>query len=416
MKGARSQEPESRMRDFSRCWRLLFFWLLTSGSSLLFTTGCAVIPFHREPPRPGRTTLGSPLVVLPAQPIGNYLLIEAKWDRNGPYHFLVDTGSSVTLVTPALARRYPGKNALVDLPPRVRVAAADGTPTELPSAVIRRIDLGDARFEDVPVLVYDCATLSAHLGVKIDGLLGFPLFRETLLTLDYPGSRIVLQPLHSLAMAPGTIIAFDDSNKTPLIHLHLGDRSVLALIDSGSDATFSLNPAGLDLKYAVAPRPGATIGTLAGDRQQEIGRIGDTIAVGNYLFPLPIVDLTDELSAIGGGALRNFAITFDQEHDRVTFFRDSREPINAPARRSAGVSFNKTAAYWRVVGVVPNSPAQAAGIQTGDLITRINGEPVAAWNLQRYDKLLASTQEVSFTFLNGNVETPKTVSVFELVP
>jgi hypothetical protein len=84
-------------RDGAAAWLPLLF-------ALLLVSGCTS-PLSRRPPRPGRTTLNSPQVVLPAQLVGNYLLIEVKWDRNGPYNFLIDTGSSVTLVTPALARR-----------------------------------------------------------------------------------------------------------------------------------------------------------------------------------------------------------------------------------------------------------------------------------------------------------------------
>lgn len=391
-----------------------FLFLLFAASSFLFSAGC--FSFRRQPPPPGRTTLDSPLVVLPAQAIGNYLVLEAKWDRFGPYHFLIDTGSSVTLVTPALARRYPGRPSVSSMGSRVRVTGADGHITELPSASLRRLDLGAARFEDVPVLVYDCAPLSAHLGVRIDGVLGFPMFRETLLTLDYPGSRILLQPASTTALIPGTTIAFDDSRKTPLVSLRLGDRTFSTLIDSGSDAVFSLNPAGLDLKYALAPRPGATIGTIGGDRIQQIGRLDETLRLGDYLFERPIVDLTDELSAIGGGVLKYFSITFDQAHDRVMFFRDSRVPITMGPRRSAGLSFSKTPAYWRVAGVVPDRSAAGAGIHSGDLVTRINGEPVAKWDLPRYEELVAKAGEISFTFLTGNTETEKRMKVFELVP
>src|SRR6476659_8531196 len=85
--------------------------LLLIACGALFASGCAWLPFHREAPRPGRTTLESPLLILPAQMLGNYLVIEAKWDRSGPYRFLIDTGSSVTLITPELAKRYPGHPA-----------------------------------------------------------------------------------------------------------------------------------------------------------------------------------------------------------------------------------------------------------------------------------------------------------------
>jgi hypothetical protein len=360
--------------------------------------------------------MSSPLVLLPAQSIGNYLLVEVKWDRFGPYRFLVDTGSSVTLVTPTLARRYAGRNFPSPGTTRVRVTGPDGTITELPRGSMRRIELGDARFENVDVLIYDCEPLTAHLGVRIDGVLGFPLFRETFLTLDYPGSRIVLQPARNSPLVPGTIIAFDDARKTPLITVRLGDRSLVALIDSGSDALFSLNPVGLAPQFAYGPTIGATVGMIGGDRTQRIGRLNETLAIGDYAFQQPIVDLTDELSAIGGGMLKNFAVSFDQLNDRVTFYRDSREPIQTAPRRSAGVSFSKTPAYWRVAGVVPNSSAEREGVQQGDLVTRINGEPVARWDLRRYEQLVATAKEITLTFLQGNAESEKRVSVFELVP
>lgn len=379
-----------------------------------WASGCSML--RRAPPRPGRTTLDVPLVQLPARNIGNYLIFEAKWDRNGPYRFLVDTGSSITLVTPALARRYPSKALPPSGTPRVRVTSAEGALTELPAAWLGHLELGAAQFDDVPVLLYDCAPLSAHLGVKIDGVLGFPLFRELILTLDYPGSRILLQPARNAPLVPGTTIAFDDARKTPLIHVGLGTRALLALIDSGSDAGFSLNPVGLAPRFVAEPRPGATIGTIAGDRSQRIGRLAETLAIGGYILPEPIVDLTDELSAIGGDVLKHFTVTFDQARDRVTFYRESREPIPSAPRRSAGVSFSKTPAYWKVAGVVSGSPAASAEIRPGDLVTRINGETIANWDLRRYEQLVASAPEIAFTFLNGNAESSKTVRVFDLVP
>jgi hypothetical protein len=407
-----SRRPPAVLR---RRAKLLAAWWVATVLSVL-VSGCTAISFRREPPRPGRTTLGTPLVILPAQNIGNHLLVEARWDRNGPYRFLVDTGSSVTLVSPELVRRYAGRRLPPAGAPRIRVAGADGVITELPSASLRRIELGDARFEEVPVVVYDSEPLSAHLGVKIDGVLGYPLFRETLLTLDYLGVRVILQPAKSDALMPGTVLALDQTRKTPVIPLRLGDRTLLALIDSGSDAAFSLNPKGLELEFAVPPRPGATIGTLSGDRRERVGRLAQPLAIGTHVFEQPIVDLTDELSAIGGAALRHFTITFDQERDRVAFYRDSREPMVMPPLRSAGLSFSKTPAYWRVAGVVPASPAAHRGVQVGDLVTRINGEPVGRWDFQRYQQLVATAGEITFAFLQGNSEVERRVRVFELVP
>ncbi|MES2696597.1 MAG: PDZ domain-containing protein, partial [Verrucomicrobiota bacterium] len=78
--------------------------------------------------------------------------------------------------------------------------------------------------------------------------------------------------------------------------------------------------------------------------------------------------------------------------------------------------FNKTPAYWRVAGVVPKSPADTGGVQLGDLVTRINGEPVAKWDLKRYEQLVATAEEITFTFLQGNSDAEKSVRTFDLVP
>lgn len=388
--------------------------LAAVAAVLLLTAGCTL--FRREMPRPGRTRLESAMVVVPATTMSNYLIVETKWDKRGPYHFLIDTGASVTLISPELAERYKAKDAPPAATPIVRVKSADGETALLSSTTLRRIDLGGARFENVQALIYDCSALSAHLGVPIDGILGFPLFRETILTLDYPQSRIVLEPRSATAPRPGTSIAFNNDRKTPIIPLRLGDNTFAALIDSGSDAALSLNPVGLEPHYAVEPRRGGIVATLSGDRDQRIGRLSQTLFLGDYAVEQPVVELTDELTSVGGGILKNFTITFDQEHSRITFYRDTHVPVLPEPRRSTGVSFSKTPAYWRIASVVPNSPAADAGIQRGDLVTRINGEPVSAWNINRYQQLVTSASEVVFTFLNGTQETEKRIKIFELVP
>ena len=83
--------------------RLLLFLLLALTCALPVAEAAW---FRREPPRPGKTTIGKQPVVLPAQLVNNYLLVTVKWDKRGPYNFLIDTGASTCLVSPTLAERY----------------------------------------------------------------------------------------------------------------------------------------------------------------------------------------------------------------------------------------------------------------------------------------------------------------------
>lgn len=380
----------------------------------LLLTGC--ITLHHAPPPPGSTKFGAPVVVLPARMLDSYLIVEAKGDKGSPWHFLVDTGSSSTLVTAEFAQRYAAKNspspAVVS---RVQIRTSRGETTVLPAATLGEIQLGAVRFITVPVLIYDCSTLSADLGVKIDGILGFPFFRETLLTLDYPHSRLVLRPRGS-APGPGTTVAFDAAEKTPFVNVRLGDRSFAALLDSGSDEALVLDPDGIAPKFAFGPTAGLTYGTLTGDSTEKIGRLAETLFIGGYAVPRPVVEITSGISGIGGVILKNFSITFDQGSNRVTFYRDATDTIAVPSRRSTGMSFDKRPAYWRVVGVIPGSPAAAAGVAPGDLVTRIDGETTDKWDTPRYERLQANAEEVAYTFLNGAEKAEKRMKVAEIVP
>ena len=378
--------------------------------------GCALPPFLREPVPPGRVTLAGTEVVVPARLAGNLLWVEASWEGAGPFRFLVDTGSSVTLVTPALAQRFPGRVRPAGPNLRLRVRGAEGGAIDLPRASLRRLELGGAAFEEVEVLLYDCAPLSAHLGLPVDGVLGFPLFRELLLTLDYPGSRLILRPRTLSALIPGQPVPADAALRTPLVTVGLGERSLLVLVDSGSAAGFSLNPAGISPRYAVPPRDGALLGTLAGERPQRVARLAEPLRLGGQVIPEPVVDLTDELSALGGALLRQFVVTFDPARDRVFFHRPGE---GAPVRmevRSSGLSFTRTPAYWRVAAVIPGSPAAAAGIVPGELVVRVNGEPVGRWDLARFERLLEGSEPITLTFLEGSTEVEARIAPFNLLP
>lgn len=380
----------------------------------LFLTGCV----NSHDLRPGRTYLPKKSLTIPAQIIGNQFIVETRWDKHGPWHFLVDTGSSVTLVSAEFAKRYASDKAALAAP-SVHVKSADGTATVLPAVTLRRIELDTARFENVQALVFDFSEISAHLGVKIDGVLGFPLFSETVFTLDYTQSRLVLTstgPIPDPAFTQGTTIKFTNSRRTPFIPVRLGGENFIALIDSGNDGPLLLNLIGLHPTFSYGPSPGVTVGTLTGSRTQEIGRIEQPFDIGPHRFEKPIVDLTDQISAIGGEILRNFAVTFDQSRNQVSFHRDLSIPIPPQTRRAAGLSFSKTPTYWRVASVIPGSPADAAGVQTGDLVIRINGETVADWNLRRYETVVRRASEITFTFLKGPKEDPVVIPTFDLVP
>jgi hypothetical protein len=408
-----------RRRRISDWWPrpLSSVYLLSVVLGLLFTAGCSSVSRRA----PGRTVVDVTATSLPARILSNFFLVETRWDDGRTYRFLVDTGSTISYVSPDLAKRFAVKQNKGD-PQKVQVRSASGGEIELEAVMLRRLSLGEAHFDRVQALIFDFAELSGHLGLQIDGIIGFPVFRNTLLTMDYPGSRLVIAPYPAVFAPPPkqtprvSTIAFNNQQGTPLIPIQMGNESFIVLIDSGSDGSLSLNPVGLHPRFANGPRIGTIVSSLQGDRRQLTGRLNESLLIGGHTVEQPIVDLTDQLSSIGGELLSHFAVTFDQRRNQVTFTHDHDGPITMDPRRHTGLSFSRSSVYWRVMTVIPDTPTAKLPLQAGDLCVRINGEPVAKWDYARYAELLKNAAKITFTFLIGTKETDIEVPVFELVP
>jgi hypothetical protein len=381
-------------------------------------TGCTTAPVRTDGAGPATRTPAAG-AVLPAQVIGNFFLVEAPQSDGRLRRFMVDTGSSVSYVSAELAKSL----ALRERPGRTtRIESANGGVLTLPAVTLRRLQLGGVAFERVPAVVFDFAELSAHLGVTIDGLVAFPLFKDHLVTLDYPNARLVLAPQPSAAEPVRktdprvSTLAFNNEQRIPFIPVQMGNESFVVLIDSGSDGALSLNPVGLHPRFRFGPRTGTLVSSLAGDRAQLVGRLEQDLLIGGHTVAQPIVDLTQHVSAIGGELLRHFAVTFDQRRNYVTFTRDAEGAVVMEPRRSTGLALARSPIYWRVLRVVPDTPTSELGVQPGELVVRINGEPVDKWSAERFAQLLAGAAKVTFTFLAGTREFDREIPIFDLVP
>jgi hypothetical protein len=383
----------------------------------LLATGCV----SRGGRAPATTRVEPQPVRLPARILSNFFLVEARQDDGKTYRFMIDTGSSVTLVSPALGDALKRKERKGTPPRTLPVRGANGRQVELPAILLRHLQLGEAHFERVPAIVYDFTDLSAHLGVAIDGVVGFPLFRDTLLTLDYPAAQLEIAP-HPVGGPPmnpsprASVIPYNREQSTPLVPVQMGNESFFALIDTGSDGGLALNPAGLNPRFLHGPRVGLIVSSLHGDNRQLVGRLEQDINVGGQLVRQPVVDLTDQLSSLGGELLRHFRLTFDQRRHLVTLVRDSEGPVIMPGRRSTGLSFRRFPNYWRLLAVVPDTPNSQLPVHAGDLCVRINGELIEHWTFERYAELVRTAPRITYTFLDGASESDHEVAVFDLVP
>ncbi len=394
-----------------RRMRLLAFLLASAlAAPLAVAAGSpAALRFDGPALAPGQ-------VAVPGRMVSNLLLVEATASGAGPYYFLVDTGSSVSLVSDRLAAMVPGFRPNTMLAPTQVVSAAGGA-TMLGTTTLPSLEFGSVRFAGVRAAVYDFVDFSNHLGITVDGIIGFPVFRDHLLTLDYPRNRVVLTPRFPARAIPGIAIPFALEDGTrPIVNVALGDKTFMALLDSGSDLAFTLDATGLNPAFKAGPRTGPVVATLSGNAPRQIGRLADDLVLGTAEIREPRVMLTDQLSTIGAEILRHFTLTFDQRRALVILTPERATAVKLPAQRTTGLSFARLPAEWRVLQVLEDAPATTRQIEPGDAIIGIDGEPIVKWNLDRFEKHLRGAETIEYLFRRDGRSYLVKVAVYDLVP
>ncbi len=167
-------------------------------------------------------------------------------NRSGPYNFLLDTGTQITMLDPSLV-------AKLHLNTQGTIAVASvGSHASASYAQLDVIDVGSHSWVNHKVLAYDLKNLQAT-SLKIQGVLGedfleqFDLLidnRHSLLCLDDSGAMrsdmkgqhipLVIEPQTEVSVAlPGMLII--------LARLSDGMRPVRLKLDSGTNASFLYN-------------------------------------------------------------------------------------------------------------------------------------------------------------------------------
>jgi hypothetical protein len=116
-----------------------------------------------------------------------YPLVPVHLDDTGPYLFLLDTGASLCVVSPEVAR-------ILELPVGP-AGIARGATSDIASRTSRlgRLSVGDTHTEDLKVIVMDCSGVTENAGVQVDGYLGHDWLKRFVVTIDYARSTLILR-------------------------------------------------------------------------------------------------------------------------------------------------------------------------------------------------------------------------------
>jgi hypothetical protein len=166
--------------------------------------------------------------------------------------------------------------------------------------------------------------------VRLDGILGFNLFRDCLVTLDFIDGKLRLEAGALPEPDGAEVLTFNDARRIAQVPIKVAGREVLATLDTGAPTVIMLPEAlAAELPLASPPKKVGQATTVSGTMDVNEAELKGAIAIGRHTIAEPAVGFSPAMrdALLGIHTLRHFAITFDQKNKRVRFTRAGQDPI-----------------------------------------------------------------------------------------
>ncbi len=373
-------------------------------------------------PSPKELKLGADSVSVPMERFDGWAIVEALIDGKGPYRFVIDTGAPGLLVDNRLKQEMElsGHPDFGGVGVQVRVAGPGGQGRPASMHFVKSLKIGNSELLGLNVIATELPLPS-----DIAGAIGMGVFKDCLLTLDYPASKVVLTHGELLPANGRDILDFAQPRQVrsiPVIAVEMCGEPTEFALDSGMGGWTAFTEEIADrCTYASGPVDGPKRRMVDREIDTRVARLNGRMKFGAYTVEKPygvVSSDADRNTVMGSRILENFAVTLDQKNSRVRFAREDTSPIVPPPYRLVGFRLQREEEGFTVWGVMAGSPAQGAGIKNGDVVVTINDRPVAeVYGLPAWDQLLQNDAiDIRYTPAGEPNHRSVRLAVWELLP
>ncbi len=299
---------------------------------------CAVEPLVSPP---GHTAV---MEIVHGKP---YVLVHVN--GKGPFRFVVDTGTGGdAIVTSELAH-------LLELPAAGVARLNDPTGIGARSAPLRSIEsleVAGVEFHSIKAVEHSLPVGDGNC----QGMLGFTLFKDYLLTLDYPNGRLTLRTGELEPDGERSTHAFRMPDGVPVTRLIIGNLEVDAQLDSGGGGLSIPERLTQRLKFSSSPVIFAKGESLSTRFQVKAGKLATDVRIGDITLDTPWVEVNPAfpLANFGSCPMQHFAFTFDQRSRLVS--------VTGPRKR---INLGVTPAPMRLANQPSGKPGEGALVPIG---------------------------------------------------
>jgi predicted aspartyl protease len=288
----------------------------------------------------------------------------------------LDSGSTAnafhTTLRPVLGDSHGREKYATATGERISAEVFDG-----PAAHLGTIAFG----KDSPASCFDLTPIQEAEGVKVEGIIGMPLFRSNTVELDFDAHRLVIRPASiALDADRGVPIRVTyNRSELPTIHATFGDNIIEScIVDTGFTGTLALASklyTKLSKQELISQQEDSSYAMTNGLRTERQGLLR-SIKVADFSVSNVLVTDGGKESRVGLKLLRRFRVTFDLPRDRIYLAKGTAfdKPDKQPA---VGVGLLRKSERTVVCSVDPDSPGEKAGIAVNDELLSIAGELVA---------------------------------------
>jgi hypothetical protein len=340
--------------------------------------------------------------------VNNLIIIPLKINGQGPYNFIVDTGVGIVLLTDPGLMKSVGTGATRSVTINGIGDGNEMTARIQPSAILQ---LGTSASGQMPIaiLTEDPFNLSSYVGMPIHGLIGYELFSSFRVRINYASHIMTIEKAdRPFSAKRGTRIPISIEERKPFfnteVRLEGGKaKQVKLIIDTGAGHPLSLETDNSRPIKPPQPNIEANLGIgLSGTIHGHISRL-PTIRLGKYSFnnilcAYPGYNQVAAKSSVprngnlGNAVLKRFTVVFDYGRGfmyltKNFMFREPFEHDMSGMELSAG---GKNYQNIFVSRIETDSPAEEAGIKTGDQIISVNFKRAQLFSIEEINNLLKS--------------------------
>ncbi|WP_337964741.1 PDZ domain-containing protein [uncultured Flavobacterium sp.] len=299
--------------------------------------------------------------------------------------------------------------------------------------------------------------LSSHIGIPVNGIIGYKFFKNNLIEINYQKKKIIVhlnnEEVKKKFEKKFKVIPITIEKSKPYIYTTatVNDVEIPAklLIDIGNSDAFWV----FENKKIKLPKknfPDFLGKGFSGDIEGHRAKI-DEFSIDEFKFKKPIVSFPDSLSirnvkmvpdrigSVGGEVLKRFRIVLDYA-DRKIYLKKNGKFSEPFTYNKSGIVLQHNGLQWvqetvhmetiqvvtstndldsgqkkngdfiykfllkpvyEIVNIRKESPAEKCGLQRGDIVVSINGVKPYKYTLQQINNLLKSEDD---TWINLEVE------------